>query len=319
MKTLLQGAHDAPHSFQEKENRCRAIFDSVIWEGQSFWHVCTPGTSQSIIFESVDDYEFGMVAAALASYDSSVRIITFELMSNHVHFIVYCKDKESAKLFLDLLKKRLMRFLRDKKRNVDLSSFTCNPIAIETLESLRKQIAYTNRNNFVVDPNQTPFSYPYGANQYYFNPLAKSTRGVTYGSLSERAKVRLIHSKETDYPETLLVTGNYFSPVSFCDISLGEEMFRDARHYMYKITRDIESYKDLSAMLGDLEYYTDDELVGIVYSICRQKYGSDKPSQLPAKSKEDLAAELHYEYRATNEKIHRLLRIPLQTLNEKFP
>ena len=319
MKTSIMGKPVAPSSFQEKEKQCRALFDSVIQRGLSFWHVCTPGTFQQIIFESPDDYEFGMVAAATASYDAGVKIITFELMSNHVHFVVYCKAKENAASFLELYKKRLVRYFRDQKRVIDLSRFSSDPIAIETLESLRNQIAYTNRNNYVVDPGQTPFSYPYGGNAFFFNPFAKAVQGRSFGSLSLRAKIRLLHSKETDYPESFIVTGNHITPPSFCDISLGESVFRDARHYMHKLTRDVESYKELAALLSDVDYYTDDELVSVVYSISREKYGSAKPALLPVQQKEELAGILHYEYRADNRKISRLLQFPLQTLNEKYP
>lgn len=313
------GTPVAPGSFQEKEKRCRAVFDSFIWDNLSFWHVCTPGTSQQIIFESPADYEFGIVAAATAAYDSDVRIITFELMSNHVHFIVCCKNSYGAEQFLNLYKKRLARYFRENKKIIDLSSFSSEPIAIESLESLRNQIAYTNRNNFVIDPNQTPFSYPYGANAYYFNPFAKSIQGRPFGTLSLRGKMRLLHSKETDYPDKYLVSGNSILPPSFCDIELGESVFRDARHYMYKITRDVESYKELASMLSDVEYYTDDELVGIVYSLCREKYDSDKPTLLTVQQKEELARILHFEYHADNRKISRLLKYPIQILNEKYP
>ncbi len=320
MKTsVVVGKPVAPNSFQEKERQCRALFDSVIRRGLSFWHVCTPGTFQQIIFESPADYEFGMVTAATASYDTGVKIITFELMSNHVHFVVYCKAKENAVSFLELYRKRLIRYFRNQKRVIDLSHFYSEPIAIETLESLRNQIVYTNRNNFVVDPSQTPFSFPYGANAFFFNPFAKAIQGCSFGTLSLRSKIRLIHSKETDYPDAFMVTGSHFTPPSFCDISLGEKIFRDARHYMYKLTRDVESYKELAALLSDVDYYTDDELVTIVYSICREKYGSSKPSLLPVQQKEELAGILHYEYRADNRKISRLLQFPIQTLNEKFP
>jgi len=64
---------------------------------------------------------------------------------------------------------------------------------------------------------------------------------------------------------------------------------------------------------------TDDELVGIVYSLCREKYDSDKPTLLTVQQKEELARILHFEYHADNRKISRLLKYPIQILNEKYP
>ena len=85
-----------PKSFNEKENACRALFDAVISSGQTFWHVCTPGTIQSVIFRSPEEYRFVVNAVAVSAHDAGVRIITFEIMSNHVHIIVLCEDKAAA-------------------------------------------------------------------------------------------------------------------------------------------------------------------------------------------------------------------------------
>ena len=224
-----------PKSFNEKENVCRSLFDAVISSCQTFWHVCTPGTIQSVIFRSPEEYRFAVNAVATSAYDAGVRIITFEIMSNHVHIIVLCKDKAAASVFFDLLKQRLIRYYRERRSPRDLSGFVSDPIPIESIDSLRNQIAYTNRNNYVIDPDHTPFSFPYGANAYYFNPFAKMLTGKRFGEMSDRAKMRLLHSKKIGYPDDFMVVDDMILPSSFCDISLGERFFRDARHYMYKV------------------------------------------------------------------------------------
>ena len=170
-----------------------------------------------------------------------------------------------------------------------------------------------------MDPDQTPFSFPYGANAYFFNPYAKKQQGIRFGDLSDRAKIRLLHSKQIDYPSDWLVSEGIISPMSFCDINFGESVYRDARHYMYKLTRDLESNKDLAALLGDQVYYTDDELVGVVYSICKKKYSQERPSLLTVTQKIELARTLHYDYKADNAKISRILHIPASTLDSIFP
>lgn len=308
-----------PKTFNEKENACRMLFDAYIANGQTFWHVCTPGTNQAVIFRCPEDYKFAVNAAATSAHDAGIRIITFEIMSNHVHFIVMCRDKEVAMAFFELFKRRLIRYFRELRSPRDFSEFEADPIPIDSLESLRNQIAYTNRNNFVVDPDQTPFSFPYGANAYYFNPFAKMLKGKKFGDMSDRAKMRLVHSKQIAYPNDFVVLDEMILPMSFCDVSLGERFFRDARHYMYKITRDVESYKEIAESLGDLAYYTDDELVGIIYSICGKNYGLKSPYLLNIDQRNELARTLHYEYKADNAKISRLLRIPRNSVDAMFP
>lgn len=308
-----------PRSFNEKENTCRALFNAVISSGQTFWHVCTPGTFQSVIFRSPNEYRFAVNAVAMSAHDAGVRVLTFEIMSNHVHIIVISKDKATAIAFFETLKQRLIRYFRELRSPRDLSGFVSDPIPIETLDSLRNQIAYTNRNNYVIDPDHTPFSFPYGANAYYFNPFAKMLTGKRFEEMSDRSKMRLLHSKKIEYPDDFRVLDDMILPTSFCDISLGERFFRDARHYMYKISREVESYKEIAELLGDLAYYTDDELMGVIYSICKKNYGLDNPSFLNVAQKNEVARTLHYDYKADNVKISRLLRLPRNAVDQLFP
>ena len=58
------------------------------------WHLCTPGTHQCAIFRSREDYVFGMnlVALTASSFRDEVKILTFELMSNHFHFVLACQE-----------------------------------------------------------------------------------------------------------------------------------------------------------------------------------------------------------------------------------
>ncbi len=319
METFINEQPERLHSFSEKELACRQAFQTSLSEGWTLWHLCTPGTFQSIIFETAEDYTYGMVAVATAAYDSGIRIITFELMSNHIHVILRCRGKEESESFFHLFRKRLVRYFHEHGKLREWRGFVSELYAIDSLEAARNQIAYTNRNNFVVDPDQTPFSYPYGANGFYFNPLSKMQQGVRYGNLSLRARMRILHSKKTDYPDDWIVMGRYISPISFCECSLGERFFRDARHYLYKITRNLESYKELSELLGDGAYYTDEELVGIMYSLCREKYARNKPSLLTPEEKKELAKELYYDYNSDIAKISRLLHFPLSTLEALFP
>lgn len=261
-----------------------------------------------------------MTLVAICAHDiPGVQIITFELMSNHVHFIL-CGSRDDVLAFFALFKKRLTRYFNSVRVRIDLSNFRCDdPRPITTLESLRNQIAYTNRNNFVVDPDHTPFSYPYGANSFYFNPSAKALHDGRYGDMTERAKRVFLHSKKLDYPLSHLVVNGYLSPVSYCRLDIGEALFRDARHYWHKMTKNVESFRSIAQELGDSLYYTDDELSDALYLICKKEYGGMPAKSLSKNDKMRLAQKLHFEYNADNGKIARLLDIRKFILDEIYP
>lgn len=247
-----------------------------------------------------------------------VRIITFELMSNHVHFVLWGQESDCVNFF-GTLRKLFKDYFKRNRPEVHLDTFSAKPIAIPDLEALRTQIAYTNRNNFVVDPNQTPFSYPYGANSFFFSPVAKRFHDCTFSNLTIRQKRKMFHRHDVTLPGDYKVIENYISPDSFCWISTGEKMFRDARHYFHKLAKNVESYKEMADLLGDTIYYTDDELISIIYGICTKQYGGQKPTLLERKEKIELARKLHFDYNADNAKISRLINLPKEVIKELFP
>ena len=306
------------HSFLEKERRCKQLFEKALCQFGPFYHLHTP-EKHPIIFHHPDSYRAAMTIVAMCAHDCpDIRIITFELMSNHVHFVL-CGEEDACRRFFSLFKKRWNLYLHYRKMVVDLSGFTVNTVPILTLESLRNQISYTNRNNFVVDPSHTPFSYPYGAGNCYFLPVNKNRSDALFGSLTIREKRILLHSHQIDYPNDYSIIDGYISPASCCAISFGEMIFRDARHYFFKISRDIESDKEVARTLGEAVYYTDDELNAILFKKCKDEYDGQRASLLPQNTKQDLARWLHFDYNADNEKIARLLRLPLSLVDSMFP
>ena len=308
------------HSFFEKEDRCRRVFEWTVRKYGGIWHLCTPGEKQSLIFKSPEYYVYAMTLVAMCAHDCpNVQIITFEIMSNHVHFVL-CGSESAVMAFFDLFKKRLRRYLNEKGDRTDLTHFTCEkPISIETLESLRNQICYTNRNNFVVDPAHTPFSYPYGANGCYFLPRVRKLKDRLFREMTLREKRNMIHAREPNYPEDYIITDGYFSPANYCRFDIGEAVFRDARHYFNHLAKSIESYREIAAMIGESIYYTDDELFDVVRRICKEKYAGQRPTLLGKDEKMELARRLHFEYNADNAKIARMLNIAPSILDQLFP
>lgn len=301
------------------ETQCRENFSNALYTHGPFWHFCTPGDYQQLIFSSDDEYEVAMNLIPLCAIEfSGARIVTFEIMSNHVHFILW-GDRNECLEFFNRFKRLLHLYISRCKSEITLDSFKADPFPIPDLEALRAQILYTNRNNYVVDPMNTPFSYPYGANSFYFNPYSTRLARCTFGDLVDKEKRKMFHTHKPQLPGEYEIIDNHISPLSYCWIKFGESVFRDARHYFHRITRDIENYRTIAGQIGDSIYYTDNELSSIVYDICRKKYAGQKASLLPSNQKIELAKTLHFEYNADNAKISRLLNLPIHALQELFP
>ena len=83
-------------TFNERERECQRVFD----ENGPFWHLYTDGTVMQNIFCSDEEMKKGMMALAVAAVlFGKVKLITFELMSNHVHMILSGTQDDCLELF----------------------------------------------------------------------------------------------------------------------------------------------------------------------------------------------------------------------------
>ena len=106
---------------------------------------------------------------------------------------------------------------------------------------------------------------------------------------------------------------------SFCDISLGESMFRDARSYFNSLTRNAEAFSQIASRLKDTIFLTAEELYSVICSHISKEYTVKTPAQLTAQQKIDTARHMHFGYNATNQQLRRMLRLDMAVLEEMFP
>lgn len=299
-------------SFNEKENRCQAAFNS----GGQFWHLSTPGTNTSNIFITSRDFIFAMMLMARCTLDSAgIKILAFEIMNNHIH-VVCSGSKESVEGFFSLFRKRLSRWLAGGDRKSNLDNFTCQITPIESLRHLRNAISYVHRNGYVVNPDCTPFSYLWGTGRYYFLNTSATSR---IGDLPILEQRKLCQCREINIPSSFGMIDGYVIPTDYCDIAYGMSMFRDAWHYFNAITKNVESYAEIALEFHDKSIVTDDEMYSAAIKLCKNSIGSDSVHQLNDVQRLALAKKLHYDYNASNEQLRRILGYSSTEINSIFP
>ena len=302
-------------SYHEKELLCQAAFA----ENGPYWHMCTDGSCQSIIFTSAEEMKVALnMIAITATAFPDIRIYTFEWMNNHLH-VIFCGEKERGEEFFSMLKGRLQRYFFRHGRIVDLNGFKCSFFPIETLQSLRNEIVYVNRNGYLVCPDYTPYTYPWGSNSAFFNPLIPLLPAVSFNSMTVREKRQICHSNEVNMSGSLTVFDGVVLPSSFCHIAQAQDFFRDAHHYFHLLTRNYEAYSEIAGRLHDSIFITDEEMYSAVSSFCRKKYGVTQPSLLPGKDKVEVARIMHNDYNASNRQIRSILKMAIELVNELFP
>jgi REP element-mobilizing transposase RayT len=284
------------------------------------WHLCTPGEFVGVIFKDRDDYVFGMnlVALCAANFTPQLKILTFQIMSNHLHFVIECEEPAIGEFFT-FLKKRLQRYLANSGYLGSLSGFVPNYFRINESRYLQNVIVYVNRNGYLVDKQSTPLTYEWGANRFFFNKFTHNELVVNVGQLSLEKRRAMFKSRNFEIPADYIVTQGYISPLSYCHITLAESFFKDANHYFHLSSRQIESYSSIAKELGDKVTYTDYEIYSAIMSLCIRRYEVKNPSLLDKDAKIEVAKIMHFDYNASNKQIKRVLRLDENVIESLFP
>lgn len=302
-------------TFSEKERKCEKSFE----KSGTFWHLYTDGRVMEDFLCTEEDFKIAMTTLAVtAVLFEKVRIITFELMSNHIHMILNGEAEDCMELF-ERLKSRIRRILKTAGRIIDWEAFKADILPVKTLDALRNEIIYVNRNAFVANPQFTPFSYPWGGGCAFFLPSfnllpAKSIKELGFNKARE-----LTHFREVRMIEELKFVEDIAYIPSFCRTDIGESMFRDARSYFNSLTRNAEAFSQIAQRLKDSVFLTDDELYAAATMYAEKYYGSRQLSLLNPEQKILMSKELHFKYNASNQQIRRLLKLDISILNELFP
>ena len=293
--------------------------NSIFAKYSPFWHLWTP-ENHEVIFSDEDTFHAGMTIFAIAAACSqNVRIVTFELMTNHIH-VTLSGSEDAVRSFFRLFREFLDRYLKRQGKCIDLQSFDCKLRKLTTIDDLRNVIAYNNRNGFLVNSMETPFSYPWGANAFYFNRHAVERFRESSSVITKRERTLYVGSRQArklDIEMTML--DGHVCPLSFCDIGLWEHLFLNAHQYLSRITRNIEAQKEIADEIGDQVFYTDNELFSVVSRISNEKYGVRQPSQLASSAKIDIATIMKSGYHATNKQIQRVLGLDAKIIDNLFP
>lgn len=302
------------NNFNQSECSCQIVFSEL----GNCWHLFTP-ENNPIIFRNAADFKRGMWIFGIAVLlCPQIRVITFELMSNHIHVTV-AGEEYLIQEFFALFKSLLSKFLREEGRADILKGFECKLRPITNINDARNVIVYSNRNGFLVHPEHSPFSYPYGANSFFFNPAAKelyeaSKRKVSNWEIEKMVKTHAFRSID----RAVYAVGDTISPMCFCDITAGEKLFRGASNYFFNLSRNVESQKKIAQDIGEGIFYTDDELYSTIFALSQKQFNL-LPSQLPKDAKLKFANLMHFDYNASNKQISRILKVDLTVLNTMFP
>ncbi|MBR4755353.1 MAG: transposase [Bacteroidales bacterium] len=273
-----------------------------------FYLVTTDHLTDKIWFRDDIDFKVAMNYVAIVSFVNGVKVLAFILMSNHVHFILQCSEKD-AHAFIEEFKRRygmhlnkkygVKDFLRHNK--VDIQELSLND------ESLERGIAYVLMNSVAANICLNAADYPWGSAGIYFR--VGNQKGAKLGDLSGRARIRILHSRENLPGWMLLGEEGFILPDSYVPVKFVESVFRTPKRMNYFLMNSSKAKRCLAGHEKSLPSFKDQVIAAAIPDICKYFFRKYSPNELEPSEMATLVAEVKWRFSADPNQIARVLGI----------
>ena len=131
-------------------------------------HIYSDGTNVSLLFDSREDYIFGMNVLAVTAFQCGVTILVMQVMETHFHLIARGRPQDCDR-FARSVGVKLESFLtRTKRRHVVNGKIRVSNNPIFTENELKTKFMYVYRNAIAAGYPLAPWAYEWGPGDIYF-------------------------------------------------------------------------------------------------------------------------------------------------------
>lgn len=269
-----------------------------------FWLVTTDHLSTRIWFRDDEDYRMGMNLVAILACVLGVQVLAFELMSNHVHFVLH-GTHEQAKHFCDEYKKRYSQYLNKKYGTKDfLRKVAVDILLVDGMdESLERAIAYVQMNCVAARICLSPTGYPWGTGNVFFK--ATPVKGRRIGTFSKRSLRLLLHSTEELPPHLLVGDEGYILPECYVQVQWVESIFRTPQRMDFFLRSSSKAKKRLDEK-DWAPSFKDQLVLAAIPDLCQSLFRKTSMVSLNEEELVELVKQLRYRFSSG---IHQLMRV----------
>ena len=285
-----------------------------------FFHVCSKPVDV-ILFTDELDRKTVLLYLALAAWESSVVILAYAIMSNHIHVLLTGDTPEQ--FYLNFFKRVNAYLARrgDRERRLPEDPTI---VPVTSLIQFMNVTAYIIRNQYVVDPAANPVSLIWSSGYLYFNPVLRQLMSeVKYTpaeSLSGRKLMKLSHSKElSEHIGKMRFLNDFPAPSSFVDYELVEDLFSNARQFFSKVFRNVEGQIETAMILGETPVVPDEEMSRLMWKYCKNEWNAQGFRDLTAAQRIDLAKHMKYTFHSSNGQVARISGLTRKEVDTLFP
>jgi len=273
---------------------------------RKYYLVTTEHLKVGLWFRDESDFRAGMNFVAIQAYESKVTVLAFILMSNHLHFVVEGRWAD-VKAFIDGIKSRYSKYLNHKYGTAEF--LRRNKVTIEEVstlnEGLEKAIAYTQMNSVAANICSHPSQYPWGTGPVFFN--ATKRPGKPLGSLSKRARIRLLHCCKADFPADWLVSEEgYILPESYVAVEFVEGCYRRASRMNYFLVNSSKAKRKIENGDDHHPAFRDQVILAALPDLYRSLFGKQNFEELTTEEKTESLRQVQRRFCSN---VHQIARV----------
>lgn len=278
------------------------------------FHVYTKGLEDREIFLDRGDFIAGMNILAVACICSNVDVslLTFVLMSNHVHFVLRCTSVEKAERFIWLYKNLLSRYLRKRygwTKYLHRLMTSIQPIPSEG-DNLKRLIAYVLNNPVKAGINCVPTGYEWSSAQCYFSNADFISGTIPLKVYSARQKREILHSKKKAPDHWMLTPMGYIAPQCYVDSAAVEKCFVTSRSFEYFLSTSLSARKGKH----DNITFSDPVIRATMVELLEKKYAVKSVRELNEFLLKNLIRELRGRFGSPVQQLARIMELTVSEI-----
>lgn len=273
---------------------------------KNFYLITTEHLCDRIWFKDAEDFKVGMNYVAIVAHVAHIKVQSFILMSNHVHFVLYSTYDEAV-MFINEFKRRYSKYYRWRHGASEV--LRRNGVDIRLVnnenESLERAIAYVHSNSVAAGIVAHASQYAWGSGSAFFTTGPQT--GSCIGDLSKNARIALLHSETTIPPEYILSPDGYILPCSYVNVKFVEVLYRNPRRYNFFLTNSSKARVKLEK--EPLPAFRDQIILAAIPDLCLSLFRKNSISSLELQEKAELLKQLRYRFSADASQLARVTEL----------
>ena len=262
---------------------------------KDYAHIYSDGTNVSVLFQSREDYVFGMNVIAVTAFICGITILTIQVMETHFHIIARGRPQDCDRFARSIVVK-LHSFLTEAGRRFAVKGrlkVSNDPIFMEN--ELKTKFMYVYRNAISAGFPRVPWEYEWGAGNIYFvdhDRLRGQGRRINeYPVLTRRA---MFHTAAA-LPEDWRCDGEgMLLPHCYVDWRSVEDLFKTPRAFIAFMSqkKDVEAAIDRECSVNIVHRASETELRREAKAVCAMQWGLPTLSKASVEQRMAVAQKL---------------------------